>query len=398
MHFSTTTPSILAAALATAASGHVVMENPPPAKFLAYGPTNPIEPTGADWPCKIPAGQKLDTSDASPKTEMVIGEPQKFSVKGTAVHGGGSCQFALTKGWDPKKDSPWSVIHSIEGGCPARNQKGNLDGANSDVYEFQIPPGIAPGEYTFSWTWNNRIGGQPAETYQNCGLVVVKAAKTKRMELSARRDLVAMSKRGADFPELFMANIGELSGGCTTGEALKQQIAIAYPDPGQSVDRANGDEQLFKQPCDGNPRARKGGDRGSGGSPAPAPAPVPSEPASPPASQPPQPEPSTPSAKPTSAAPIPTSVGPAPEPSSALPAAPSSAAPLPVPNAPGSGGAMDPSSPCTHGQLGCSNSGLEGYSCTGGKWVKIFDVPHSDPPRKCRPGVGNGENLILVDA
>ncbi|KAK7909243.1 hypothetical protein PG985_015121 [Apiospora marii] len=368
MHFSTTTPSILAAALATAASAH------------------------------IPAGQKLDTSDASPKTEMVIGEPQKFSVKGTAVHGGGSCQFALTKGWDPKKDSPWSVIHSIEGGCPARNQKGNLDGANSDGYEFQIPPGIAPGEYTFSWTWNNRIGGQPAETYQNCGLVVVKAAKTKRMELSARRDLVAMSKRGADFPELFMANIGELSGGCTTGEALKQQIAIAYPDPGQSVDRANGDEQLFKQPCDGNPRARKGGDRGSGGSPAPAPAPVPSEPASPPASQPPQPEPSTPSAKPTSAAPIPTSVGPAPEPSSALPAAPSSAAPLPVPNAPGSGGAMDPSSPCTHGQLGCSNSGLEGYSCTGGKWVKIFDVPHSDPPRKCRPGVGNGENLILVDA
>lgn len=395
MHFSTTTSSILAAALATAASAHVVMENPPPAKFLAYGPTNPIEPNGSDWPCKIPAGQKLDTSDASPKTEMVIGETQKFSVKGTAVHGGGSCQFALTKGWDPKKDSPWSVIHSIEGGCPARNQNGNLDGANKDEYEFKIPAGIAPGEYTFSWTWNNRIGGQP-EFYQNCGIVVVKAAKTKRMEMSARRDLVAMSKR-ADFPELFMANIGQLSGGCTTGDALKQHIAIAYPDPGESVDRANGKEQLFKQPCDGNPRARKGGDRGSGGSPAPAPA---EPPAAPPATQlpKPEPEPSTPAVKPTSAAPIPTKVVPAPEPSSARPAAPSHAAPVPGANAPGSDGAMDPSSPCTHGQLGCSNDGKSAYSCTGGKWVKIFDVPQSDPPRKCKPGVGNGENLILVDA
>ncbi|KAK7960445.1 lytic polysaccharide monooxygenase [Apiospora saccharicola] len=399
MQFSTSTSSILAAALATAASAHVVMENPPPAKFLAYGPTNPIEPTGSDWPCKIPAGQKLDMSDASPKTEMVIGETQKFSVKGTAVHGGGSCQFALTKGWDPKKDSPWSVIHSIEGGCPARNQKGNLDGANKDEYEFKIPAGIAPGQYTFSWTWNNRIGGQP-EFYQNCGLIVVKGAKTKRMDMSARRDLVAMSKRAPDFPELFMANIGELSGGCTTGEALKQQISIAYPDPGESVDHANGNEQLFKQPCDGNPRARKGGDRGSGASPAPAPAPAPvPEPAVPTVPQGPKPEPSTsPAAKPTSAAPIPTHVVPAPEPSSIAHPAPSGAAPIPDGNAPGAGGAMDPSSPCTHGQLGCSNSGLEAYSCTGGKWVKIFDVPHSDPPRKCKPGVGNGENLILVDA
>ncbi|KAK8848646.1 hypothetical protein PGQ11_015126 [Apiospora arundinis] len=405
MHFSTATSSILGAALVSAVSAHVVLENPPPAKFLQYGPTNPLEPTGADWPCKIPAGQKLDISDASPKTSMVIGEPQKLSFSGKAVHGGGSCQIALTKGWDPNKDSRWSVIHSIEGGCPARNQKGNLEGPNTDVYEFKIPAGISPGQYTLSWTWNARIGGAP-EFYQNCGLVEVQAPNKKRMDLSARRDYGAMSKR-ADFPELFMANIGAVGGGCTTSEALKQQIAIAYPDPGPSVDRPEGDN-LFKQPCDGNPRARKG--KGSSGSPTPEPepsSPAVSSPAAPPSArprpdQPKRPQPEEPSAKPTSAAPVSTSVVPAPEPSSTAPAAPSGPATLPGPKAPGSGGVIGgqggPSSPCTHGQFGCFADGKEAYVCTGTKWVKIFDVPESNPPRKCTPGVGNGENIVLVDA
>ncbi|KAK7990598.1 hypothetical protein PG990_014878 [Apiospora arundinis] len=396
MHFSTATSSILGAALVSAVSAHVVLENPPPAKFLQYGPTNPLEPTGADWPCKIPAGQKLDISDASPKTSMVIGEPQKLSFSGKAVHGGGSCQIALTKGWDPNKYSRWSVIHSIEGGCPARNQKGNLEGPNTDVYEFKIPAGISPGQYTLSWTWNARIGGAP-EFYQNCGLVEVQAPNKKRMDLSARRDYGAMSKR-ADFPELFMANIGAVGGGCTTSEALKQQIAIAYPDPGPSVDRPEGDN-LFKQPWQGQQRIP---------TPEPEPSsPAVSSPAAPPSArprpdQPKRPQPEEPSAKPTSAAPVSTSVVPAPEPSSTAPAAPSGPATLPGPKAPGSGGVIGgqggPSSPCTHGQFGCFADGKEAYVCTGTKWVKIFDVPESNPPRKCTPGVGNGENIVLVDA
>ncbi|KAK8123882.1 lytic polysaccharide monooxygenase [Apiospora kogelbergensis] len=388
MHFSTATSSILAAVLATSASAHVVLENPPPAKFLQYGPTNPLESSGSDWPCKIPAGQKLDTSDASPRTTMVIGEPQKLSFQGKAVHGGGSCQLALTKGWDPNKDSSWSVIHSIEGGCPARNQKGNLEGPNSDVYEFKIPAGIAAGQYTFSWTWSSRIGGSP-EFYQNCALIDVKSPNKKRMDMPARREFSAMSKR-ADYPEIFMANIGAMSGGCTTSEALKQQIPIAYPDPGPSVDRPEGDH-LYKQPCDGNPRAKKGSGGGaSGGSPAPivepSSPPASSSPAAPSSVRPQPPKPEEPSAKPTSAAPVTSSVAPAPKPSF---------------SAPGSGGVaggQSPSSLCTHGQFGCFADGKEAYVCTGTKWVKIFDVPESNPPRKCTPGVGNGENIVLVDA
>ncbi|KAI1458730.1 hypothetical protein F4805DRAFT_466592 [Annulohypoxylon moriforme] len=238
---------------------HVILENPKPFRFVQYGPTNPISPTGLDFPCKIPAGKTLEP-DGAP-TVMAIGDKQSVSFSGDAVHGGGSCQLSL-KGpvnngsWAdyPLKNSGWKVIHSIEGGCPARNQKGNLNGPNRDSYSFKIPEGIEPGDYIFSWTWLARIGGEP-EYYQNCAPITVSPSKIKRKAKTDRRAL--LSKR-AEFPELFMANMGEVSGGCTTDDALKEQLAIAFPDPGSSIDHPEGTANLFKQQCDGNPRARKG--------------------------------------------------------------------------------------------------------------------------------------------
>ncbi|KAI0875687.1 hypothetical protein GGS24DRAFT_454601 [Hypoxylon argillaceum] len=156
------------------------------------------------------------------------------------------------------------VIHSIEGGCPARNQKGNLDGPNQDKYTFQIPEGIEPGtNYTLAWTWANRISGGP-EFYMNCAPITILPSSKKRMSPPARRGAIAQ-RAAASFPELFMANLGELTGGCTTNDALREQISISYPDPGTSIDRPEGGN-LFKQPCDGNPRARGavGGGEGNG--------------------------------------------------------------------------------------------------------------------------------------
>ncbi|KAI1416354.1 lytic polysaccharide monooxygenase [Hypoxylon sp. FL1857] len=209
----------------------------------------------------MPPGTKLEPQGAP--TVMTIGEKQTASFMGQAVHGGGSCQFSLSGpisdgSWanSLSKDLEWKVIHSIEGGCPARNQKGNLDGPNQDTYSFQIPEGIEPGDYTFSWTWFPRIGGQP-EIYQNCAPVTVTPAKAKRMANTDRRGLLI---KRTEFPELFMANMGEVSGGCTTEEALKKQLAIAFPNPGPSVDHPEGTANLFKQPCDGNPRAKKAQD------------------------------------------------------------------------------------------------------------------------------------------
>lgn len=152
-------PFLVSALVASLSAAHVVLENPKPYKFVADGPTNPLSSTGSDFPCKIPPGQSYIV-DGEP-TPMTIGEDQLLSFSGQAVHGGGSCQLALSRGL-PTKDSPWMVIHSIEGGCPARNQKGNLDGPNQDKYTFQIPEGIEPGtNYTLAWTWANRISGGP---------------------------------------------------------------------------------------------------------------------------------------------------------------------------------------------------------------------------------------------
>ncbi|KAI0096350.1 hypothetical protein GGR51DRAFT_31443 [Nemania sp. FL0031] len=243
--------ALLASALAASLSAaHVVLENPKPYHFVSDGPTNPLSSTGSDFPCKIPPGQSY-IIDGEP-TPMTIGEDQTATFSGQAVHGGGSCQFAVTRGF-PTKDSSWQVIHSIEGGCPARNQKGNLDGPNTDKYTFQIPEGIEPGNnYTFAWLWANREGGQP-EFYMNCAPINILPSSKKRMSPPARRNAI-WPRAAPSFPELFLANLGDYTGDCTTNDAMREQIAIAYPDPGTSIER--NDANLFKQPCDGNPHKR----------------------------------------------------------------------------------------------------------------------------------------------
>lgn len=82
----------------------------------------------------------------------------------TAVHGGGSCQLAITyeteaaKVKDPQN---WKVIFSIEGGCPT-DAAGNLqsavkcdgDGTNCvNEFPFVIPKGVKDGNAIMAWTW-----------------------------------------------------------------------------------------------------------------------------------------------------------------------------------------------------------------------------------------------------
>ncbi|KAI1841855.1 hypothetical protein JX265_010835 [Neoarthrinium moseri] len=243
---STGTLTAYAGLLALAAQAHIILETPTPFKFAEYGPSNPLSPDGRDWPCKIPPGTTKLEIDGSP-TPMVIGEPQTLSFTGHAVHGGGSCQISLTPGFEPNKKSKFAVIHTIEGGCPAINRKGNLDdGENPNIYNYTIPDGITPGDYTLAWTWLNRIGGQP-EMYMNCAPVSVSSSSKARQ----RREKQVEKRK--QFPGVFMANIGEASGGCLTTEALKAQQAIAFPHPGDSVDHPEGTDNLIRQPCDGNP-------------------------------------------------------------------------------------------------------------------------------------------------
>ena len=110
------------ALLASTAQGHMIMATPPP-----YGsPDNsPLNADGSNFPCKA------TSNSGGTVTNMAIGASQKLSFLGESVHGGGSCQVSLTTDTPARKNSKWMVIHSVEGGCPARNQAGNIGADNS---------------------------------------------------------------------------------------------------------------------------------------------------------------------------------------------------------------------------------------------------------------------------
>ncbi|CAN8099727.1 unnamed protein product [Discula destructiva] len=230
---------------------HVQLVTPTPFEWAEYGPTNPLKTDGSDYPCKIPHGESFVINGTA--TELAIGEEQTVSFSGWAVHGGGSCQFALTEGHSPRPDSAWKVIHSIEGGCPKANVAGNLEpGQSPDSYTFTIPDDFAAGDYTWAWTWVNKIASS-GEFYMNCAPITVIASPGSTKNVKARRESY-YRRDTSPYPDLFLANIGTASSGCTTAEAVGQQVAIRFPHPGNSVSYPNGQDDLFEQACDGNPR------------------------------------------------------------------------------------------------------------------------------------------------
>ncbi|KAN0080802.1 hypothetical protein V8E54_004006, partial [Elaphomyces granulatus] len=221
--------AMVAALLFTSlADAHMKLNTPEPFDKANLN-NSPLAADGSDFPCKLrptvydlPAG-----TDRSTINVMKIGDPQPLSFIGSAVHGGGSCQVSLTTDPKPSKDTKWQVIHSIMGGCPA-NVPGNLpenaNGNGATTFNYSIPDGITPGQYTLAWTWLNRIGNR--EFYMNCAPITVVPASKKRYAPSSVEPVTSISKR--DFPSMFVANIN----GCIT----KENFDIRYPDPGTSVE------------------------------------------------------------------------------------------------------------------------------------------------------------------
>jgi hypothetical protein len=212
----------LTALMATTSMAHMVMKTPKP-----WGNPNnsPLAADGSDFPCKaIPADR------STVQNIMAIGEPQTLSFTGSAVHGGGSCQVSLTSDLNPTASSKWMVIKSIEGGCPA-SVAGNLpadpNGSGASTFQYTIPEGIAPGEYTIAWTWHNKIGNR--EMYMNCGPATVTGAKKKRYAPAG----VSLVRRQSSFPDMFIANLAKINS-CTTPESFDYN----YPNPGADVQSA----------------------------------------------------------------------------------------------------------------------------------------------------------------
>lgn len=242
----------------------MIMRSPTPYGAATLN-NSPLAPDGSDFPCKQRAGV-YDAAGVS--NVMPIGAPQTLAFKGEAVHGGGSCQISLTKDLKPTKDSKWMVIHSIEGGCPAKAD-GNL-GENPDstssasTFKYSIPQGIAAGQYTLAWTWFNRLGNR--EMYMNCAPVTVTGGSKKRdidgaqfSNATDEFDSDEIFKRDASFPDMYRANI---DADCRTQNQTEKDLK--FPTPGTSVEKAGDPGNLDLAPACGD-KMNAGFSNGSSG-------------------------------------------------------------------------------------------------------------------------------------
>lgn len=243
MH-STTLVSVLG--LAVAANAHMKINTPAPWEPISNAP---LAADGSDFPCKNVA---YDWS--SGVNVIQKGQASDLKFTGSAVHGGGSCQLSLTTDLNPTKDSTWKVIKSFEGGCPAAGVSGNAgDNANAPGptdYTFEIPEDVPAGNYTFSWSWFNKIGNR--EMYQNCAPIQAVGSGGSESFLSS-------------LPDMFVANVGN---GCQT----RENDDTAFPNPGSVVERLGLQTQSPSPiPSDLCPNAGYGSGSGSGsGSDSPA--------------------------------------------------------------------------------------------------------------------------------
>ncbi|RKF81899.1 hypothetical protein GcM3_030022 [Golovinomyces cichoracearum] len=213
--------------LSTIASSHMIMKTPVPFAASKHANDNgPLKEDGSDFPCKF----GYDTEGAS--NIMPLGSKQELAFIGGATHGGGSCQVSITYDSAPTANSVFKVIHSIEGGCPARNVAGNIGSSSAtedpDRYGFSIPESLPPGNAVLAWTWFNKVGNR--EMYMNCAPVTLtgpsaKQAKTSNETQVAKRDMDAYNA----LPNMFVANIGN---GCKT----KDNTDLKFDNPGQSVE------------------------------------------------------------------------------------------------------------------------------------------------------------------
>ncbi|CAK1355726.1 hypothetical protein CB0940_00582 [Cercospora beticola] len=116
-----------------------------------------------EYPCQ----RQTYNFEPSEMNEMKVGDNQTLSFDGSASHGGGTCQLAISLDAKPTKDSVFKLIQVFEGGCPTSG--GGNDG--SHPFTFKIPQGFPNGDFALAWTWYNKIGNR--EIYQNCAPIRV---------------------------------------------------------------------------------------------------------------------------------------------------------------------------------------------------------------------------------
>ncbi|KAG8169491.1 hypothetical protein KVR01_000236 [Diaporthe batatas] len=209
--------TLVVAMMAVLVEPHMIMATPKP-----YGNPDNSPLTSNNYPCKVTSDPATfyKTDGIIDQNSMVAGEKQSLSFSGSAVHGGGSCQLAITSDMQPSANTSWRVLLSIESGCPSK------DGSGPSTYDWTLPADLAPGHYSFAWTWISKLAGQP-EYYMNCAPISVTAAKAKR-----DTEGVSLIPRADTYPEIFVGNLADINS-CKSSPSSDP----LYPDPGQNVEK-----------------------------------------------------------------------------------------------------------------------------------------------------------------
>ncbi|PWW75408.1 Lytic polysaccharide monooxygenase [Tuber magnatum] len=208
------------------------------------GNLNPLQNDGSNFPCHGVAPE-------APVATYLPGTSHPLKLRGSAVHGGGSGQMAITYDPNPTKNTVFRVMTSYMGDHPIK-AAGNLGPADRDPtglkseldlwklnpLSFTVPKGLPKGKAVVAWTWFNRIGNR--EMYMKCATVIIGGEETSMSNFEA-------------LPGMFKANIG---GGCTIPE---QTTAIDFKNPGPEVFGKG----ITPIPC-GEPSSQGSGAGGSG--------------------------------------------------------------------------------------------------------------------------------------
>jgi len=195
------------AAILPSAFAHVSMTFPAP--FVGGADSvSPLSDTGSNYPCMAP------NYDLESQLTIQPGESGQIVLGGSAPHGGGSCQISLTYDMQPNAGSRFTVIKSFQGACPVAAAGNEVSGPYTLPYT--IPKDAPSGKAVLAWTWFNRRGNR--EMYMRCSPITIGGSNS---------DVSTFSQR----PEIFKANIGNISNGCAT----KEDTNVNFPNPGEDV-------------------------------------------------------------------------------------------------------------------------------------------------------------------
>ncbi|KAM0723167.1 hypothetical protein Q7P37_001367 [Cladosporium fusiforme] len=200
--------------LATVAHAHMRLSSPVP--FKAGDPDNgPLGGGGGNFPCK----SSIFNYEITAMNTIPVNEPVLLGFKGSAVHGGGTCQLSISLDEEPGESSVFKVIQTFEGGCPVPGESGG--------FTFNIPKDFPSTERaTLAWTWVSKLSGTQ-EFYMDCAPIKITGGADNKDYFDS-------------LPDMFKANIPDSQ--CKTVLNFDPEV----PVPGRFV--LSSQDVLLKAP------------------------------------------------------------------------------------------------------------------------------------------------------